>query len=63
MISFLRRNSVLLVTGILLLVSGSLLVVNSRGQRRIDPLGSTLLELLSPFDKGLGAMRGTISRV
>ncbi|MFM7736026.1 MAG: rod shape-determining protein MreC [Alphaproteobacteria bacterium] len=63
MISFFRRNSVLLVTGILLLVSGSMLVANSRGSRRIDPLGSVLLEVLSPLDRGLGAMRGAVARV
>jgi len=61
--SFLRRNSVLLVTGLLLLVSGSLLVANARGPRRVDPLGSVLLEVLAPLDRALGAMRGTISRV
>lgn len=63
MISFLRRNSVLIVTGVLLLVSGSLLLANARGPRRVDPLGSTLLETLAPLDRGLGAMRNAVSRV
>lgn len=63
MVPFLRRNSVLLATGALLLVSGWLLVANARGTRRVDPLGWALLEALSPLERGLGAMRGTISRV
>ena len=62
-ISFLRRHSVLLTTGLLLLVSTFLLVGNARGQRRIDPLGTTLLEIMAPLDRGLGAVRGAFSRV
>ncbi len=55
MLSLLRRHSVLATTGALLLVSLSLLIVNARGRRRIDPLGALLLEALTPIGRAIGS--------
>ncbi len=49
MLGLLRRQSAPLATAALLLVSLTLLVTNSRGQQRIDPLGTVFLELVSPI--------------
>lgn len=49
MVNLLRRHSVFFTTGSLLLLSLALLVTNTRGSRRIDPLGVVFLELISPI--------------
>lgn len=45
---WLRQHSVLVTTGGLLLLSLALVILNSRGGRRIDPLGVVFLELVTP---------------
>lgn len=62
MASFLRRNAVLATTGILLFLSGIMLVVNTRGARRIDPLGPWLLEILAPASRASSAVGSTFGR-
>ena len=49
MLEFLRRNQVLLGSGVFLSLSLALLVVNRGGTRRFDPLGAVFLELLRPL--------------
>jgi len=49
MIEFLRRNQVLLSSGVFLMLSLVLLSVNRGGTRRFDPLGSVFLEVLRPL--------------
>ncbi len=51
MLEFVRRNRVLLSSGLLLLCSLALLSVNARHQGRIDPLGSLFLEVMAPFQR------------
>ena len=45
---WLRQHAVLVTTTGLLLISLSLLMVNTRGQRRVDPLGVVFLEAVTP---------------
>jgi rod shape-determining protein MreC len=47
-LSLVRRHSVLITSGLLLVVSLALLVTNARGPRRIDPLGVVFLEAVTP---------------
>jgi rod shape-determining protein MreC len=49
MLEFLRRNQVLLGSGVFLSLSFALLVVNRGGARRFDPLGAVFLEVLRPL--------------
>lgn len=49
MLNLLRRYSVFFTTGSLFLLSLALLVTNTRGSRRIDPLGVVFLEIISPI--------------
>lgn len=49
MLEFLRRNQVLLSSGVFLSLSVLLLVLNRGGVRRFDPLGSAFLEVLHPL--------------
>ncbi len=46
MLEFLRRNQVVLSSGLFLVLSFSLLTLNRDGRRRVDPLGWVLLETL-----------------
>src|ERR1700675_2384450 len=55
MLSLLRRNSVLVTIAALLVASLVLLVGNTRGRHRIDPLGVVFLELVTPVS---GAIAG-----
>ena len=45
---WLRQHSVLVTTGGLLLLSLALVILNSSGGRRVDPLGVVFLELVTP---------------
>ena len=49
MFEFLRRNQVLLSSGVFLAFSVLLLVLNRGGVRRFDPLGVVFLEILRPL--------------
>jgi rod shape-determining protein MreC len=49
MLEFLRRNQVLLSSGVFLLLSFLLLSANRSGTRRYDPLGAVFLEALRPM--------------
>ena len=54
--SWLRQHAVLVTTAGLLLISLTLLMVNTRGQRRVDPLGVIFLETVTPVASLSGAM-------
>jgi hypothetical protein len=62
MLEFVRRNRVLLSSGLFLLCSLGLLSANARQPGRIDPLGHIFLEVMAPFQRltaGIaGATRG-----
>lgn len=60
MLNFVRRHSVLITSGSLLVLSLFLLVANSRGSRRIDPLGVVLLETVTPVAAALRAASRSI---
>jgi rod shape-determining protein MreC len=62
MLTLLRRYSVLFSTGTLLLVSLALLVTNTRGPRRVDPLGVVFLELITPIGHLLSNVSSAMSR-
>src|SRR6266536_547983 len=49
MLEFVRRNQVLLSSGLFLLLSLVLLTVNRGRVRRFDPLGAVFLEVLRPL--------------
>lgn len=49
MFGLLRRQSTPLATAALLLIALALLVTNSRGRQRVDPLGTVFLELVTPI--------------
>lgn len=49
MLDLLRRRSTPLATAALILISLALLVTNSRGGQRVDPLGVVFLELVTPI--------------
>ena len=49
MLEFLRRNQVLLSSGLFLTLSFVLLTVNRGGVRRFDPLGAVFLEVMRPL--------------
>jgi rod shape-determining protein MreC len=53
MFEFLRRNQVLLSSGVFLTLSLVLLSVNRGGTRRFDPLGAVFLEVLRPLQSGI----------
>lgn len=53
---WLRQHAVLVTTTGLLLISLSLLMVNTRGQRRVDPLGVVFLEAVTPVANLSGSM-------
>jgi len=55
-VGWLRQHAVLVTTTGLLLISLSLLMVNTRGQRRVDPLGVVFLEAVTPVANLSGSM-------
>ena len=59
MVKFLRRNQVLLTSGLFLLLSLVLLSFNREGERRFDPLGVAFLEILRPFQVAVSAVSRT----
>ncbi len=58
--SWLRRHSEPLTTLLLLAISAGLLVANTRGPRRIDPLSFVLLDVVSPFARATRALSGRL---
>ena len=58
---WLRQHAVLVTTTGLLLISLTLLMVNTRGQRRVDPLGVVFLEVVTPVANLSGAMTSRLS--
>ncbi len=66
MLEFLRRNQVLLSSGLFLSFSLLLLVLNRGGVRRFDPLGAVFLEILRPLQlvttQATGAVGGVWGR-
>src|SRR5262245_2972052 len=61
MLMLLRRYSVLFTTGSLFFLSLALLVTNTRGSRRIDPLGVVFLEIITPISHLLSSVSSTMS--
>jgi rod shape-determining protein MreC len=61
MLTLLRRYSVLFTTGSLLILSLTLLVTNTRGTRRIDPLGVVFLEVITPISHLLSKVSSSLS--
>ena len=59
MVKFLRRNQVLLTSGLFLLLSLVLLSFNREEERRFDPLGVAFLEILRPFQLAVSAVTET----
>ncbi|HEY8516940.1 MAG TPA: rod shape-determining protein MreC [Candidatus Binatia bacterium] len=62
MLTLLRRYSVLFSTGTLLALSLALLVTNTRGKRRIDPLGVVFLEVITPISTLMSTVSSTMGR-
>jgi rod shape-determining protein MreC len=66
MLDFLRRNQVLLSSGVFLTLSLLLLILNRGGVRRFDPLGALFLEVLRPLQlvttQATGAVGGVWGR-
>jgi rod shape-determining protein MreC len=66
MLEFLRRNQVILSSGVFLTFSLLLLVLNRGGVRRFDPLGAVFLEILRPLQlvttQATGAFGGVWGR-
>ena len=61
--SWLRQHAVLVTTTGLLLISLTLLMVNTRGQRRVDPLGVIFLEVVTPVANLSGAITTNLADV
>ena len=60
MIEFLRRNQVLLASGLFLTLSFALLTLNRGDSRRVDPLGAVFLEVLQPLQSLVGTSLGAV---
>ena len=60
---WLRQHAVLVTTTGLLLISLTLLMVNTRGQRRVDPLGVIFLEVVTPVANLSGAITTNLADV
>lgn len=63
MLEFLRRNQVLLSSGLFLVLSLALLAVNRGGTRRFDPLGVVFLEVLRPLQSVTTSTTGAVGGV
>ena len=61
MLNLIRRYSVLFTTGSLLMLSLALLVTNTRGSRRVDPLGVVFLEIITPIGHLLSTVSSAMS--
>jgi len=60
MLEFLRRNQVLLSSGVFLALSLLLINANRGGVRRFDPLGVVFLEVLRPLQSATTQTTGTV---
>jgi len=60
MFEFLRRNQVLLSSGLFLMLSLALVSANRGGVRRFDPLGVVFLEILRPLQSGTTQATGEV---
>jgi rod shape-determining protein MreC len=60
MLEFLRRNQVLLSSGLFLTLSLVLINANRGGVRRFDPLGVVFLEVLRPLQSGTTQTTGAV---
>jgi rod shape-determining protein MreC len=56
MLEFVRRNRVVLTSGLLLLISLLLLSAGSRARRRIDPIGGVVLDGMRPLQSAMAAV-------
>lgn len=63
MISFVRRNQVLLSAFLSVLLSLYIIAPAAKGQLRADPIGPLLIALMRPFQTGIQAMGGGIRHV
>jgi rod shape-determining protein MreC len=63
MLEFLRRNQVLLSSGLFLLLSLALLALNRGRVRRFDPLGTVFLEVLRPLQGAATQATGALGNV
>ena len=63
MLEFLRRNQVLLSSGVFLLLSFLLLSANRSGTRRYDPLGAVFLEAMRPMQSVTVQTTGSVSNL
>ena len=63
MISFVRRNQVLLSAFLSVLVSLYIIAPATRGQMRADPIGPLLIAVMRPFQTGIQATVGGIKDV
>jgi len=59
MLTWLRRYSVLITSGLLVACSIMLLATNARGRQRIDPLGVFFLEAITPFTRVISLAENT----
>lgn len=62
MLELLRLRATPITTAALLIASLALLVTNSRGEKRVDPLGVVFLELVTPIADLATHVSGTLSR-
>ncbi|MBI2962423.1 MAG: rod shape-determining protein MreC [Deltaproteobacteria bacterium] len=60
MLEFLRRNQVLVSSGLFLALSLGLLAVNRSGARRFDPLGAIFLEAMRPLQSVTNGAAGAV---
>jgi len=61
MLDFIRRNQVVLASGVLLLISLLMLSAGSRTRRRIDPVGRIALEGMRPLQGAVAAGVDTVA--
>jgi rod shape-determining protein MreC len=63
MSAFVRRNRIIVCSGLLLLVSVLLVSVDSRGARGTDPVARVVLEVLRPLQVGVASAAGAGRRL
>lgn len=62
MLEFLRRNRVLLASGVFLILAASLVLRTGDGHFRADRLGSLILDLMGPLQRGAAVVSRAIGR-
>jgi rod shape-determining protein MreC len=62
MLAFLRRNRILLSTGLFLVLAAGLVLRTSGGRYRDDPLSRFFLEVVTPLQRTSAVVRGTLLR-